>query len=80
MHRADLVLRTKLFAAVTLLLDAMRAAACPFCDGGPSGVNDVKATIFGPDFWSNVGLMLLPFAAFALVTGGVHRGFSEEHP
>lgn len=35
---------------------ATDAVACPFCDGGPSGINEVKAIVFGPDFWANIGL------------------------
>ncbi len=61
------------------LLAAGPAAACPFCDGGPDGVNEVRAAIFGDDFWPHVAAVLLPFplvgglAALLHVTGGDDR-------
>lgn len=48
------------------------AAACPFCDGGPSGVNEVKQIIFGDDFWMNLGSLMLPFLFFLGVPVVIH--------
>jgi hypothetical protein len=53
-------------AALTLVLgSASESSACPFCDGGPSGTNEVKAVIFGEDFGFNLLATTLPFVALA---------------
>lgn len=56
-----------------LLLTAA-ASACPFCDGGPSGVNEVKAVVFGEDFWPNLLGTAAPFGVFLAVAALVHFG------
>lgn len=48
------------------------AGACPFCAGGPSGRNEVKETIFGPDFGPNLLAMALPFLVVGGVVAGIH--------
>jgi hypothetical protein len=57
---------------------ASRAIACPFCDGGPSGVNEVKEAIFGADFLWNLGMVSMPFLVFAVIIAAIHSRFSEE--
>jgi hypothetical protein len=62
---------------------AGRAGACPFCDGGPSGPNEVKEAVFGPDFWPNVLAMALPFLVVGAVVAGIHflpQGGADERP
>jgi hypothetical protein len=52
---------------------APSAAACPFCDGGPSGVNEVRREVFGPGFWRNALATAAPFAAVLTVVGLILR-------
>ncbi|MGN6544374.1 MAG: hypothetical protein ACTHK7_04955 [Aureliella sp.] len=40
------------------------AAACPFCNGGSSGVNEIKAGIFNDMFWPRAAAVLAPFPIF----------------
>lgn len=57
-----------LLATVVLLLSTPWAAACPFCDGGPGGVNGVQGEVFGRDFWRH---LLAAAAPFGVVLGVV---------
>ena len=50
------------------------ALACPFCDGGPSGENRVRAAIFGDDFWFHFLAAALPFALVLAGTALLHFG------
>ena len=59
-------------SCLVLLALAPFAAACPFCDGGPGGVNEVRAAIFGDDFWPTVGSLLLPFPIFLGIAALLH--------
>ena len=61
-------------AGVALLALAPVAAACPFCDGGPDGRNEVREAIFGPDFWPNLLIAAAPFAVMGAVTAAVYFG------
>jgi hypothetical protein len=59
-----------------MLLPPAAASACPFCEGGPSGTNEVKEAIFGDGFWFNLVAAALPFVitlALALVIHGAPR-------
>jgi hypothetical protein len=74
LHRTFLLLLLTV-GAVGLL--PVTASACPFCEGGPSGVNEVKEAIFGDGFWFNLIAASLPFVvvfALALVIHGVPTG------
>jgi hypothetical protein len=48
-------------ALTFVLLGASAASACPFCNGGPAGVNQVKAGIFNDEFWLRATIVLAPF-------------------
>lgn len=58
----------------TSLLFPVKAEACPFCDGGPSGRNEVREAIFGSDFGLNLFYMALPFAVFIGLVLLIHFG------
>jgi hypothetical protein len=58
-------------AAAVAFVAAPPAAACPFCDGGPSGVNDTRAEVFGPAFWPNALAAAAPFAVLLGVVAAV---------
>ena len=59
-------------AAIAGVLAGTPAAACPLCDGGPDGVNEVRREVFGPDFWPNVLAVAAPFAVVAAAAAAVH--------
>lgn len=62
-------------ACVALLFgSASELSACPFCDGGPSGINEVKAAIFGEDFAFNLLATSLPFLVLAGVVAFLSFG------
>jgi hypothetical protein len=72
-RRAFLLL---LLAVVVVGLPAA-ASACPFCEGGPSGTNQVREAIFGGGFWFHLAAVGLPFAlllALAFVLHGMPTG------
>lgn len=66
-------------AGVVLLALAPAAAACPFCDGGPGGVNEAREVIFGPDFWPNLLVAAAPFAVVLAVVAVVHGPPGRRH-
>jgi hypothetical protein len=53
---------------------APRAAACPFCDGGPDGVNEVRDGVFDENFWSRVAATVAPFPVLAGVVALIYFG------
>ena len=61
--------------AGAVLLLAPEARACPFCDGGELGVNEVRAAVFGDDFWLHLSCTAAPFVIFLAVTALIHFGF-----
>ena len=61
-------------AVAALLGFATAAPACPFCDGGPGGVNEVRREVFGPDFWPNLLAAAAPFGVAAAIVGVTLRG------
>ncbi|MBY0230034.1 MAG: hypothetical protein K2W96_12190 [Gemmataceae bacterium] len=52
-------------ALLALLLLAGQAAACPFCDGGPSGTNEVRERVLDDGFWPRAAVVLAPFPVLA---------------
>lgn len=61
-------------ALLALALLAPRAAACPFCDGGPDGVNEVRDGVFDENFWPRVAATVAPFPVLAGVVALIHFG------
>jgi hypothetical protein len=59
---------------VLLAAFASVGAACPFCDGGPSGRNAVREAIFGERFWPIALGTALPFAVFFAIAALIHFG------
>lgn len=62
----------QLILVVALMLAAPVAMACPLCDS-ETGQN-VCATIMGPDFFTNLLQMILPFFIFAAIAIAIHYG------
>ena len=56
---------------------APKAMACPFCDGGPSGVNEVREGIFDDNFWPRVAATLAPFPILAGIVALIYFGPPE---
>jgi hypothetical protein len=73
LHRA---FAASLIVAVLLLTPVLisKASACPFCDGGPSGVNQVKEDIFDHHFWPRVAATLAPFPVLIGIVGLIYFG------
>jgi hypothetical protein len=61
------------FALAVLLAATPTASACPFCDGGPTGVNEVRREVFGPEFWPHLLAALAPFGVILTVVAAVLR-------
>jgi hypothetical protein len=59
---------------LVLVTLAPAASACPFCDGGPAGRNEVREVVFGSDFWPNLLVSAAPFAVVLAVAAAVHFG------
>ena len=59
---------------VLVALFATKVMACPFCDGGPSGVNEVREGIFDGNFWPRVAATLAPFPIFAGIVALIYFG------
>jgi hypothetical protein len=59
---------------VALAAFAPEAAACPFCDGGPDGVNDVRDGVFDENFWPRVAATVAPFPVLAGVVALIYFG------
>lgn len=53
---------------------ASKASACPFCDGGPSGVNEVRAGVFEENFWPRVAATLAPFPVLVGIVALIYYG------
>jgi hypothetical protein len=51
--------------------------ACPFCDGGESGVNEVKEEVFGENFWPHILATGMTFAVLLGVTVFLHFGLGS---
>ena len=48
--------------------------ACPWCNGGPSGINEVKTGIFNDTFWMRAAAVLAPFPFFAGIIALIYFG------
>lgn len=64
------------FAALicVLLLTASTAMACPVCDGGPDGINEVKNGIFNCQLLLRAAAVLAPFPVFAGIVVFIYFG------
>lgn len=64
------------FAALigVLLLTASTVMACPVCDGGPDGINEVKSGIFNRQFLLRAAAVLAPFPIFAGIVAFIYFG------
>jgi hypothetical protein len=63
-----------LLALVALTTLAPKAEACPFCDGGPDGVNEVRDGIFDEHFWPRVAAIIAPFPVLAGIVALIYFG------
>ncbi len=63
------------FWVVTLTFSAR---ACPLCQT-PTGKH-VRAAIFGPHFWFYMGVTVLPFAIFLVITALFYCGAPAKEP
>jgi len=61
-------------APMALVLFAPTASACPFCDGGPTGVNEVREGVFDTNFWPKVAATLAPFPVLAGIVALIYFG------
>lgn len=68
---ALLLIPLALFALAAV---APTAAACPFCDGGPDGVNEVRDGVFDENFWPRVAATVAPFPVLAGVVALIYFG------
>ncbi len=69
------------FAAACAWLLPLGAFACPVCNTETG--RQVRAGIFGEDFWSTLAAVLSPFPVLLLVLAGLHFGwprFGNHHP
>jgi hypothetical protein len=60
-------------AAVTLCLSTS-TWACPWCDGGATGVNRVRDGIFNETFLMRAAAVLAPFPLFAGIVALIYFG------
>jgi hypothetical protein len=58
---------------IVLLCVGSPLSACPFCYP-PSGINQVKAEIFGETFGSRAAAVLAPFPIFAGIVAFIYFG------
>lgn len=68
------VLVVTLAPPVLVAVFAARALACPFCDGGPSEVNEVREGVFDHNFWPRVAATLAPFPILAGIVALIYYG------
>lgn len=69
------ITRTVALALLLMVLGSFTpATACPFCNGGPSGVNEVKEGIFNATFWPRVGAVLAPFPILGGIVAFIYFG------
>jgi hypothetical protein len=68
--------RRPLFVALVVVLFCMTspALACPWCDGGQPGINQVKAAIFNEGFWMRAAAVLAPFPVLAGIVAFIYFG------
>jgi hypothetical protein len=59
---------------VVLFCTTSIVEACPWCNGGPSGINEVRAGIFNDTFWMRAAAVLAPFPLFAGIIALIYFG------
>lgn len=70
-----------LLLTVVAVMVPATTSACPFCEGGPSGTNEVKEAIFGEGFLGNLVAVGLPFLFVFALTLAVHGlPTGQKHP
>lgn len=60
----------KVYAPFVVSMVATPASACPLCH--TETARQIRAAIFGPDFWFNVGVTILPFVLFLGITALIY--------
>jgi hypothetical protein len=60
--------------ALIVLGTSSSAWACPWCDGGSSGINRVKLEIFNANFWMRAAAVLAPFPVFGGIVALIYFG------
>jgi hypothetical protein len=65
---------TKLLLTATIVtcLSPSITFACTLCHS--EAAENVRAAIFGPNFWQNVGLTVLPFLVFVAIVACIYPG------
>lgn len=61
-------------ALIVLAAGAPRATACPFCEGGADGVNEVRNGVFDENFWPRAAATLAPFPVLGAVVALIYFG------
>jgi len=61
-------------ALLALAAVAPSVNACPFCDGGPTGVNEVRDGVFDENFWPRVAATVAPFPVLAGIVALIYFG------
>jgi hypothetical protein len=59
---------------VVLFCGTSSALACPWCDGGPSGINQVNSSIFNEGFWIRAAAVLAPFPVLGVIVALIYFG------
>ena len=60
--------------ALVILCMSSSAWSCPWCDGGPTGINRVKAGIFNETFLTRAAAVLAPFPIFSGIVALIYFG------
>lgn len=68
-----LINAVNIYGEGTLLLVATPAFACTLCNS--TRAEQVRAAVFGPDFWLNAGLTVLPFVICLGITALIYYWF-----
>jgi hypothetical protein len=55
---------------------AVPASVCPICH--TETADKIRHALFGPDFWFNLSVTLLPFAIFLGITALIYYRFPTE--
>jgi hypothetical protein len=58
------------FLGILLVISASSANACTFCHSETA--RRIRAAVFGPDFWFNAGVTVLPFAICLGITALIY--------
>ena len=60
--------------AMVILCMSSSASSCPWSDGGPTGINRVKAGIFNETFVRRAVAVLAPFPVFSGIVALIYFG------